>query len=238
MKPLGTETAPAEGLMASAGRARHVIWVRPAPRRVPVGGVAKRSFDVTVAVVLLVILSPLMAGLAVLIWSTSTGPVFYRHNRVGYGKRSFACLKFRTMAVNGDELLQRHLQQCPDARREWEQNQKLREDPRVTSVGHVLRKFSLDELPQLYNVLRGEMSLVGPRPVLSDELRRYGASSRYYLRARPGITGLWQVNGRNSTTYRRRVACDRAYVSRVNPVVDIAILAQTLPAAMRSDETS
>lgn len=161
MKPLGTETAPAEGLMASAGRARHVIWVRPAPRRVPVGGVAKRSFDVTVALVLLVILSPLMAGLAVLIWSTSTGPVFYRHNRVGYGKRSFACLKFRTMAVNGDELLQRHLQQCPDARREWEQNQKLREDPRVTSVGHVLRKFSLDELPQLYNVLRGEMSLVG-----------------------------------------------------------------------------
>ncbi len=238
MKPIETEAAPAEGMIAPIVQPRHALWVRPALHAAPVGGMTKRALDVAVAMAMLVLLSPLMAGLALLVCATSPGPIFYRHRRIGYKERSFGCLKFRTMAVNGDDVLERHLQQNPQARIEWEQTQKLRDDPRVTAVGHVLRKLSLDELPQLYNVLRGDMSLVGPRPVLSEELRRYGPSSRYYLRARPGITGLWQVNGRNTTTYRRRVAYDRAYVAKASTTLDIAILAKTLPAAMRSAETS
>ncbi|WP_299677760.1 sugar transferase [uncultured Roseobacter sp.] len=202
------------------------------------GGWTKRSLDVAVALVMLVVLSPLIAGLALLVYISSPGSVFFRHSRVGYQNRPFGCLKLRTMVANADEVLEQHLQLCPDARDEWEQTKKLRDDPRVTPVGHVLRKLSLDELPQLYNVLRGEMSLVGPRPVPADELRRYGKSSRFYLRTRPGITGLWQVSGRNDTTYKRRIACDRAYVTHFSTATDIAILAQTLPAAMRSGETS
>ncbi|NVO57332.1 sugar transferase [Rhodobacteraceae bacterium B1Z28] len=225
-------------MISSIPSARHVIWTRPALQEEPVGGRTKRAIDIAVALVMLVVLSPLMVGLALLICGTSPGRVLYRHRRVGYGKQSFSCLKFRTMEVNSAEILQRHLQQSPEARCEWEQTQKLRDDPRVTPVGHVLRKFSLDELPQLYNVLRGDMSLVGPRPVLSEELHRYGPSSRYYLRARPGITGLWQVSGRSTTSYRRRIAYDRAYVANISTANDIAILVQTLPAAMRSDETS
>ncbi|WP_299885215.1 sugar transferase [uncultured Ruegeria sp.] len=238
MKPIETEMASAEGIMSPVSRPRHVVWTHQAPQEEPAGGWTKRTLDIAIAVTMLVILSPLMAGLALLVCITSPGPVLYRHRRVGYRSQPFSCLKFRTMAVDGDDLLQRHLQSDPIARTEWDKNQKLRDDPRVTPVGHVLRKLSLDELPQLYNVLRGDMSLVGPRPVLSEELRRYGPSSRYYLRARPGITGLWQVNGRNTTSYKRRVAYDRAYVTKVSTVTDIAILAQTLPAAMRSDETS
>ncbi len=238
MKPIETEPAPAEGMMASVLRPAHAIWVRPAPQDSPVGGLTKRTLDIAVALTMLIVFSPLMAGLALLVLTTSSGPVLYRHCRVGYQKRSFGCLKFRTMVVNGDEVLREHLQHNPGARLEWDQTQKLRDDPRVTPVGHVLRKLSLDELPQLFNVLRGDMSLVGPRPVLLDELRRYGPSTRYYLRARPGITGLWQVNGRNNTTYKRRVAYDRAYVRKVSTATDIAILARTLPAAMRSDETA
>ena len=238
MKTIETEIAPAEGVLTPVSDTRPAIWTRPALNVAPVGGLAKRTVDVFIAVSMLVLLSPLMVGLAVLVYITSTGPVLYRHRRVGYQRRSFSCLKFRTMVVDGDRVLQRHLQRDPHARQEWERTQKLREDPRVTPVGHVLRKFSLDELPQLYNVLRGDMSLVGPRPVPNEELRRYGPSSRYYLRARPGITGLWQVNGRNNTTYRRRVAFDRAYVSNAGTATDIVILAQTLPAAMRSDETA
>ncbi len=238
MKPLETEPAPAESIMVSALGPAQAIWIRPKPNNAPVGGLAKRALDVTVALIMLVVFSPLMVGLALLVFTTSPGPILYHHRRVGYRKRSFGCLKFRTMVVNSDEVLQQHLENNPEARLEWEQTQKLRDDPRVTSVGHVLRKLSLDELPQLINVLRGEMSLVGPRPVLFDELRRYGPSSRHYLRARPGITGLWQVSGRNNTTYKRRVAYDRAYVTNVNTATDIAILVQTLPAALRSDETA
>lgn len=238
MKPIETEAAPVEGMVSSISPARHVIWTRPALYEEPVGGRAKRAIDVAVALVMLVVLSPLMAGLALLVYSTSPGPILYRHRRVGYRKQPFSCLKFRTMEVNSAEILQRYLQRNPEARFEWEQTQKLRDDPRVTPVGHVLRKFSLDELPQLYNVLRGEMSLVGPRPVPSEELHRYGPSSRYYLRARPGVTGLWQVNGRNNTTYKRRIAYDRVYVANVSMANDIVILVRTLPAAMRSDETS
>ena len=236
MKAINTDHAPAKGSVATM--LALAVWLKSNPFETPVGGWTKRSFDVSVALTMLIVFSPLIAGLALLVYSSSPGPVLYPHRRVGYRNRPFRCLKLRTMVVNGDEVLKRHLQRSPDACREWEETRKLKDDPRVTPVGHVLRKLSLDELPQLYNVLRGDMSLVGPRPVPNDELQRYGKSSRFYLRARPGITGLWQVSGRNTPTYQRRIAYDRAYVTKFSTATDIAILAQTLPAAIRSSETS
>ena len=236
MKAINTDHAPAKGSVATM--LALAVWLKSTPFETHVGGWTKRSFDVSVALTMLIVFSPLIAGLALLVYSSSPGPVLYPHRRVGYRNRPFRCLKLRTMVVNGDEVLKRHLQRSPDACREWEETRKLKDDPRVTPVGHVLRKLSLDELPQLYNVLRGDMSLVGPRPVPNDELQRYGKSSRFYLRARPGITGLWQVSGRNTTTYQRRIAYDRAYVTKFSTATDIAILAQTLPAAIRSSETS
>ena len=211
---------------------------RTAIGRRPVGGIAKRGFDISTAIVLLVVLLPLLIGLAALVSTTSCGRVFYAHRRVGFDGQAFRCLKFRTMRADGDEVLKRHLDLNPAARAEWEETRKLRDDPRVTAVGQTLRKLSLDELPQLINVLRGEMSFVGPRPVVSDELSRYGRSNRYYLRARPGITGLWQVSGRSNTSYARRIAFDRVYVLKSGTAMDMSILARTLPAVIRSDETA
>ncbi|KIC48269.1 hypothetical protein RA29_16435 [Tateyamaria sp. ANG-S1] len=227
-----------ESRVQSAERSPAAAWAGLQCRDTPLGGVVKRGMDIAVAFTMLVVLSPLLMGLSFLVYMSSPGPVFYRHRRVGYDNRPFNCLKFRTMVVNGDEVLEKHFQKYPDTRCEWEENRKLHDDPRVTPTGHVLRKLSLDEFPQFFNVLRGDMSLVGPRPVPADELRLYGKSRRFYLRSRPGITGLWQVSGRNSTTYRRRVAYDRLYVERFSAAADIAILAKTLPAAMRSSETS
>lgn len=238
MKTIETEVAHVEGSTSPISRPRHVSWAGSRHFDTPVGGWTKRFLDMSIALILLTVFSPLIAGLAFLVYISSPGSVFYCHNRVGYRNRQFSCLKLRTMVENGEEVLHKHLQTFPDARHEWETSRKLRDDPRVTPVGHILRKFSLDELPQLINVLRGDMSLVGPRPVPTEELRRYGRSGRFYLRARPGITGLWQVSGRNNTTYNRRIAYDRAYVTHFSTAADITILAQTLPAAMRSSETS
>ncbi|WP_299206011.1 sugar transferase [uncultured Tateyamaria sp.] len=238
MKSIEVEPGHPEHRVPSAGGATTAAWAGFRNRDTPLGGTIKRGMDVTVAFTMLVVLSPLLLGLMLLVYASSSGPVLYRHRRVGYGNRPFNCLKFRTMVINGDDVLERHFQRYPDVRCEWEETRKLQDDPRVTATGHVLRKLSLDELPQLFNVLRGDMSLVGPRPVPADELRLYGKSRRFYLRSRPGITGLWQVSGRNSTTYRRRVAYDRLYVERFSNASDMAILAKTLPAAMRSSETS
>ncbi|MFO6464238.1 sugar transferase [Jannaschia sp. KMU-145] len=223
---------------AVTDRPRHRFLKLASSDPIPVGGWFKRGFDVVAVSALLVFIAPLLLGLVALISATSQGGAFYGHWRIGYGNRPFRCFKLRTMVVNGDEVLARHLLQNTDARREWEETQKLRDDPRVTPVGAVLRKLSLDELPQLLNVLLGDMSLVGPRPVPEAELRRYGRSSRYYLRARPGITGLWQISGRSTTSYNRRIAYDRLYVSRFRPEADLMILALTVPAAIRVSETS
>lgn len=238
MKTIQTEHALPKTAIRSVPQPRHVIWPDGRGLETPVGGWTKRSLDVSVSLVLLIVFAPLISGLALLVYLSSPGSVFYWHQRVGYGNRPFHCLKLRTMVSNGDEVLERHFQRSPEARREWEETRKLRDDPRVTPLGHVLRKLSLDELPQLLNVLKGDMSLVGPRPVPFDELGQYGRSGRFYLRARPGITGLWQVSGRNNTTYKRRVAYDRVYVTQFTMTGDIRILMQTLPAAMRASETS
>ncbi|MFA7637825.1 MAG: sugar transferase, partial [Parvibaculum sp.] len=152
--------------------------------------------------------------------------------RVGEKGREFMCRKFRTMHVDSDAILKSLLENNPQVAAEWARDQKLRNDPRVTAIGAFLRKTSLDELPQLINVIRGEMSLVGPRPVTYSEVLRYGEDAEYYLSAKPGITGLWQVSGRNETTYMRRVQLDAWYVKNWSLWQDIAILFKTVPAVL------
>jgi undecaprenyl-phosphate galactose phosphotransferase len=193
--------------------------------------IAKTSLDFIVALSMCLFLAPLLVGVAIVV-RLDGGPALFRHERVGYRGRTFFCLKFRTMAISGDAMLQEVLTRDADARREWAATHKLRHDPRVTPIGRVLRATSLDELPQLLNVLRGEMSLVGPRPVIVSELSRYGADAAYYLAAMPGVTGLWQVSGRSETSYDRRVQLDTAYVRTWTFWNDIAILFRTVPAVL------
>ena len=192
----------------------------------------KRAFDVVVSILLIVILLPVLLVIAGLV-AWGGGPVLYGHKRIGRGNRPFHCLKFRTMAVDSDKILADLLATNPEVAREWRQNFKLENDPRITRIGRFLRKTSLDELPQLLNVIRGEMSLVGPRPVVADELRfYYGESAVYYHMVRPGITGLWQVSGRSQTTYDRRVFLDTCYVRNWNLWTDVAILFNTVPSVL------
>lgn len=187
----------------------------------------KRAFDLAGASVLLLLLAPFMLAIAWRVRSSGAS-AFYGHTRIGQNGVPFKCLKFRSMRPDADRVLKELLAQDPAARAEWEQNFKLRDDPRITPIGHFLRRTSLDELPQLINVLRGEMSLVGPRPVVQDELQRYGDAAPLYLEAKPGITGLWQVSGRSDTTYAERVSLDAWYVRNWSLWYDIAILLKTV----------
>jgi Sugar transferases involved in lipopolysaccharide synthesis len=185
-------------------------------------------FNQAAAIVLLVLLSPVMVVIAVLIWRIDGAPTVFPHYRVGLGGKVFPCLKFRTMVRNSEQVLQALLCSDPAAREEWERDRKLSSDPRITPIGRILRKTSLDELPQLINVLRGEMNLVGPRPVMLCELPRYGPVRWHYLSVKPGMTGLWQVSGRNTTSYEERVALDRHYVEQRSGWLDLCILFKTL----------
>jgi lipopolysaccharide/colanic/teichoic acid biosynthesis glycosyltransferase len=189
---------------------------------------SKRLLDFVAASVALLIFAPLFVVLAVLIAAVDGAPVFFRHERVGRHGAVFSCLKFRTMKRDAESVLARHLAANEDARREWIETVKLRNDPRILPiVGELLRTTSLDELPQLINVLRGEMSLVGPRPVPAGELGRYGNAVPAYLSVRPGLTGLWQVSGRNNTTYTTRIALDQEYVRSRSLFLDLRILIRT-----------
>ncbi len=187
----------------------------------------KRAFDLAGASAMLLLLAPFMLVIA---WRVrrSGASAFYGHTRIGQNGVPFQCLKFRSMRPDADRFLQELLAKDPAARSEWAQNFKLRNDPRITPIGHFLRRTSLDELPQLINVIRGEMSLVGPRPVVRDELQRYGDAAPLYLEAKPGITGLWQVSGRSDTTYAERVSLDAWYVRNWSLWYDIAILIKTI----------
>jgi exopolysaccharide production protein ExoY len=198
----------------------------------PIGGYGKRMVDVGVASALILAFCPLFLLLALLVKLSDGGPVFYSHIRVGRNRHAFPCLKFRTMAVNSAELLRRHLAENAEAQDEWKLTQKLKNDPRITAAGRVLRKTSLDELPQLINILRGEMSIVGPRPVMRNEIRKYGQHAAVYFRARPGLTGPWQVSGRNDVSYEARVAFDRYYVENWSLLTDMAIMLRTVPAVL------
>lgn len=187
------------------------------------------------AAALLVLLSPLMLLVAWLTWRRDGAPIFFAHYRVGFDGKLFRCLKFRTMYRDAEQMLADLLRDNPDARAEWARDQKLTNDPRITPVGNFLRRTSLDELPQLFNVLRGEMNLVGPRPITVAELTRYGRVRWHYLSVRPGLTGLWQVSGRNNTTYEERVALDRRYVEQHSIWLDFRILFKTIKVVVARD---
>ncbi|MGN6468329.1 MAG: sugar transferase [Rhizobiaceae bacterium] len=218
--------------MRNAARSANLFF--RAERHRPIGGLCKRGFDVVVAAIGLVALSPLLLMLALLVKLSDGGRIFYGHRRVGRDGNSFLCLKFRTMAENGDEILAAYLERNPQLRQEWLATRKLQNDPRITPVGSVLRKLSLDELPQLINILRGEMSFVGPRPVVEDELELYGAAVECYLKSRPGLTGLWQISGRNDVSYSARVAFDRHYAENWSFAFDLVIIVKTFPAVLSS----
>jgi exopolysaccharide production protein ExoY len=187
----------------------------------------KRAFDIVGASSAILILSPLLVTIIACAYVSGGSPLF-RHRRVGRGGVFFDCVKFRTMVTDADRVLQKLLNSDHQIKEEWLRDHKLRDDPRITRFGRFLRRTSLDELPQLWNVLRGEMSLVGPRPVVPDEVRRYGKKAATFLSARPGITGLWQISGRNNTDYRRRVALDVCYVRSRSVILDVYILVKTL----------
>ena len=203
-----------------------------------VGGWSKRALDISLATTALILLSPLFVMIGVLILLTLKRPILFSHIRIGHGGRHFPCYKFRTMVSNADEVLKRHIESDKSAREEWQATCKLTRDPRVTFFGRLLRVSSLDELPQLINIIRGDMSCVGPRPIVPDELKKYGQSAEAYLKARPGLTGAWQVSGRSTLKYDDRVALDREYVENWSFWKDVRILFKTIPAVLRFGETS
>jgi len=188
----------------------------------------KTAFDFVFSLFALIFLSPAIAVICILLLIQDGWPLIYRHKRIGRYGREFDCLKFRTMRRDADRALQHFLGSNEAARREWETHQKLRRDPRVHAVGRILRMTSLDEIPQFLNVLRGEMSIVGPRPVVEDELARYGDQTYCYLLLTPGITGLWQVSGRNDTSYDNRVEIDAHYYATRSFALDLKIMWRTV----------
>jgi len=198
-------------------------------------GMMKRALDLILTLAGLIALSPVFLLIAAAIKLTSIGPIFYGHTRYGRDGKTFKALKFRTMFQNGESILLEHFHKNPEELAAWQRDQKLKRDPRVTPVGGWLRRFSLDELPQLCNVLLGQMSLVGPRPIVSAEVAKYGRGYDLYSRVRPGITGLWQVSGRNNTTYPERVAFDEYYVRNWSIWLDTYILVRTARAVFSAE---
>lgn len=196
---------------------------------------AKRAVDCAATVILLVALAPLFALAALAIKASSQGPVFFGHLRHGRDGKVFRALKFRTMVKDADRVLTEYLSAHPEYAPEWERNHKLKHDPRITKVGRWLRRSSLDELPQLINILRGQMSLVGPRPIVKQEIPKYGRGYELYMQVLPGLTGLWQVSGRNDTTYEERVAFDEHYVHNWSLWLDLYILARTVKVVITAE---
>jgi exopolysaccharide production protein ExoY len=198
----------------------------------PVDSILKRSFDICFAFTFLVVAFPFLILLSIALQIDSPGRLFFVQERIGHRGNRFRCIKFRTMREDAEQILEELLASCPAARREWEQDHKLRNDPRVSGLGVLIRKLSLDELPQLFNILKGEMSVVGPRPIVSAEIPKYGRFFRDYCSVKPGLTGLWQVSGRNDVTYDERVAMDSDYARRASFMFDLQIVVKTLPAVI------
>lgn len=192
----------------------------------------KRVFDLVFALVLLPFLTPVI----VMLWlavKLDGGSGFFGHERLGRDGHRFKCWKLRSMVPNAEAVLKQYLAENPEAAAEWETNFKLRDDPRITRVGRFLRRTSLDELPQIWNVLKGEMSFVGPRPIIADEVKKYGDRYRTCFSIRPGITGIWQIRGRNATTYKARVQYDCHYVENASLRLDLAIMLRTAASVLR-----
>jgi exopolysaccharide production protein ExoY len=191
----------------------------------------KRIFDISFSLVVLVLGAPLFLFIALFIRLNSSGKIVYSQERIGRGGKPFRCYKFRTMYADADERLSRLLKSSPKLKREWEATHKLKIDPRVTSVGLFLRKTSLDELPQFWNVLLGDLSVVGPRPVVQAEIiKHFREKAHVVLRVRPGLTGLWQVSGRSDTTYEKRISLDEKYIQEQTFLLDVKIILKTIPA--------
>jgi lipopolysaccharide/colanic/teichoic acid biosynthesis glycosyltransferase len=188
----------------------------------------KRSGDIVFSLAVLSLGAPVFLMLAALVKATSKGPVFYVQQRVGRDYRSFGCIKFRTMRPDADQVLNKILADSPELEAEFINDFKLKDDPRITRIGKFLRRSSLDELPQFFNVLRGEMSVVGPRPIVDQELPRYGGRMEEVLAVRPGLTGLWQVSGRNNLSYQKRVRLDIHYARQRNFSLDLKIILRTI----------
>ena len=211
---------------------RGVASAEDAPVQHSPGLGAQRLADLLMAMLTIAALAPLMLTLTFLIWVSDGGAPLYGHIRVGRMGQLFRCWKFRSMVVDSDKILAEHLAADPKARAEWEANHKLRQDPRITAVGRFLRASSLDELPQIWNVWLGEMSIVGPRPIVIAEIERYKANFTDYCACRPGITGLWQISGRNDLSYDQRVALDTRYAKSRSLLLDLKIIMSTIPAVL------
>ena len=195
--------------------------------------IIKRIVDIGIILILSPIWIPVMIILAILTKSTSKGPVFYGHKRIGKNHKEIKCWKFRSMCVNSQEILQQILETDPIKRAEWEKDRKFQDDPRVTKFGKFLRKTSLDELPQIFNILKGDMSLVGPRPVTEPELVKYGKYQDYVLSVLPGLSGMWQISGRSDTGYEERISFDTYYIQNWSIWLDIWILLKTIWVVLR-----
>lgn len=206
-------------------------WGRLATHSAPAFDLC-RLFDILIAGVALLFFAPLMIAVAFAIKLEDGGPVLFGQDRIGYGGRTFKCWKFRSMVTDAEARLTAVLANDPEARSQWETYRKLRKDPRVTAIGAFLRKTSLDELPQLLNIFTGEMSVVGPRPIMIVELSLYGRWIKNYRTVRPGLTGLWQVSGRNHLSFRQRVALDKLYVRDAGPKMYLTLLFRTIPAVL------
>jgi Undecaprenyl-phosphate galactose phosphotransferase WbaP len=197
--------------------------------------VVKRVLDVVLVVLALPILFAALFVVAMVVRLTSPGPIFFSHRRICRDGAFFSMWKFRTMCVNSSDVLEQYLAKHPAARAEWTKSHKLRHDPRITSVGLFLRRYSLDELPQVWNVLRGQMSLVGPRPIVAAEVEKYASCFDHYCRVKPGVTGLWQVSGRSKLSYAERVALDCRYVNEWSLWFDLKILLSTVKSVVNRD---
>jgi len=226
----GNCSPPPNGVTSVTRASRRVSG--PYPRIDPAG--FGRGIDIAFAGLILLATFPVLVLLCLLIWAQDGGKPIFAHRRIGRGGETFPCFKLRSMVMDADERLRQLLECDPAAAAEWAADHKLRNDPRITMLGAFLRKSSLDELPQLMNVLLGHMSLVGPRPIVANEVPRYGRYFHYYCSVRPGITGLWQVSGRNDVSYRRRVALDTVYCRQKTVSFDMWILGRTVPALLLS----
>ena len=209
------DSASAEGLALNMAEPRVTFYTK----------YGKRLFDIVLALILLPVLVPMLLVIAA--GMAHKGKIIFGHRRIGRGGREFTCYKFRTMVVDADRQLAELLASDPTARAEWDRDQKLKDDPRVTRLGRVLRTTSLDELPQIWNVLCGDMSFVGPRPITRGEILKYGSQAEVYLSTRPGVTGPWQVEDRGTVNYANRIIADVSYVANMNFRRDIKLIAQT-----------
>jgi lipopolysaccharide/colanic/teichoic acid biosynthesis glycosyltransferase len=229
---LGSFSAPDLATVSGREHARSFV---PSPATSFAYSKVKRLIDVVFVLAAVPLWLPLCIALSLLVRLTSSGPVFYSHRRIGHHGAFFSMWKFRTMCVNSAEVLEQHLAMHPEDRAEWAATHKLKNDPRITPLGRFLRQTSLDELPQLWDVLTGRMSLVGPRPIVAAEAEKYGTDLAYYLAVVPGITGLWQTSGRSTLSYEERVALDRRYVEEWSLQMDLLLLLRTVNEVANSE---